>query len=73
MQVHWQNIVALMLAIGTLTLFLKYPAQISGFLASMQLIGPGHDPDEQTLGLIAFGLVAISLVAIVRLLTQNKK
>ena len=73
MQIHWQNIVALMLAIGALTLFLKYRPQISGFLSMMTMIGPGHDSEEKTLGLIAFGLIAISLVAIVRLLTHNKK
>ncbi len=73
MKIHWQNIVALMLAIGALAVFLGYRPQIIGFLGAMASIGPGHDPDDRTLGLIAFSLVAISLVAIVRLLSQNRK
>jgi len=73
MQIHWQNIAALMLTIGALTLFLKYRPQISGFLSMMTMIGPGHDSEEQIRGFIAFSLVAISLVAIVRLLTHNNK
>jgi len=73
MQIHWQNIAALMLTIGALTLFLKYRPEISGFLSMMTMIGPGHDSDEQVLGFIAFSLAAISLLGAIRLLTHNKK
>ena len=73
MQIHWDNIVAMMLVICSVALIVKYHSQVGGFLATMKMIGPGHDAGEQTLGLIAFGIVVISIVVVCKIVTQNKK
>ena len=51
----------------------KMPREIGVFLSSMKNIGPSHSPEEQTLGLIAFGLVAITIVAVVKILVHSQQ
>ena len=46
-------------------------AEIGVFLASMKDIGPGHTAEEKTIGLLAFGLVLVTIVAVVKILSQS--
>jgi hypothetical protein len=47
--------------------------QIIAFLATMRNIGPNRTIEENNWGLAAFGLVLISLLAVVRILTGLRK
>jgi hypothetical protein len=72
MKVHWHRIIGLILLVIALWLLLRHRQAIDAFLSSMKDIGPGHSADEKTIGLIAFGLVGVCLVAIVKILTRNR-
>jgi len=73
MTTRWNNIIALILFVIALVLGVRFLPAIVGFLGSMNDIGPGHTTDEKTMGMMAFGLVAILLVAVVKVLTQGPK
>ena len=71
MKIRWDNlIVFILLAVG-LSLFARYRGQIALFASNMERIGPNHSSDEQTLGLIALGLVGACIVAIVRIVARK--
>lgn len=73
MQIRWANIIALALAILALIVAVKARYQIAELLSTVKAIGPGGDPDERTLGILALGLIAISAVGIVRILQNNRR
>ena len=73
MQIRWNNIIALILLVIALVLAVNFLPALIAFLGSMKDIGPGHTTDEKTVGLIAFGLVGILLVAVVKVLTHGSK
>lgn len=66
------------LVLGVLVLFgtavsliALFHAEIRAFLATMKNIAPGHSFEEQTIGCVAFGLSAASLLGLVRILSQR--
>lgn len=71
MKILWPNIVALGLFLTALIIALRERQSIHRFLTSISHFGPGYPPDERTLGLIAFGLVAVSLMAALKILTRK--
>lgn len=71
MIIKWSNIAVLAFALIALCVICTHGNEIRAFLANMTRIGPGHSNDEVTAGLIAFGLVGVIIVAIVRLLTNS--
>lgn len=74
MQIRWNNIIALILLVISAVLAVRFLPAMMSFLSTMKDIGPGHTTDDKTIGLIAFGLVGITLVAVVRILTtRNSK
>jgi hypothetical protein len=73
MSIKWDRVTALILALFAFWLLVNNGQAVSAFLSSMKDIGPGHSADEQTIGLIAFGLVGVCIVAIVKILTQNRR
>jgi len=71
MEVRWRNVIALALALIAIVVIVKAPGEIGAFLASMRDVGPDHTPQEQTMGLLAYGLVLLAIVAVVKIVTQN--
>ena len=71
MKPRWDNIFALGLIVFSLLLLTSYPVQISSFLRSVEYAGPDHMPDEQLMGLMAFGLIAISLLGAIKIVLQR--
>ena len=71
MKPRWDNIFALGLIVFSLLLLTSYPVQIGSFLNSVEYAGPGHAPDEQLMGLMAFGLIAISLLGAIKIVLQR--
>lgn len=71
MKIYWSNIAALILCIVVVVVLLRYRRALGILVGNINHIGPGHTPDEQTLGLIALGIICVSLVAIVRILTRK--
>lgn len=72
MRILWQNILAFSVLVVIGVMALRYHTAIGTFLGSIAHIGPGHSDDERTLGLIAFGIVAVLFIAALRILTNNR-
>lgn len=66
MIIKWANIVALALALAALIVIFKMPREIGAFLGTMRYIGSGN-PNDEMMGLLAFGLVLVLIVAVVRI------
>jgi hypothetical protein len=73
MRILWNNI----LAFGLIALFavalISQRAAVGQFLGSINNLGPGHSPEEQTLGLVALIIVTIGFIVAIRTLTRNRK
>lgn len=72
MKIHWNNLIAFGLGLTGLILLLRHRDQAGAFLSTVKRIGPGNSPQDMTLGLIVIGFCGAVLVAIVRILTNNK-
>lgn len=71
MEIRWANIFALILLVIAGVLLIKNANEISGFLMAMKDIGPGHTTEEKTIGLVAFALVGVLIIAMVKILAQH--
>lgn len=65
-------VVALML-LAALLIGLVFQQPIQRLMAAMGSIGSGAPADTQTVGLIAFGLILVLIVSIVRILTPTNQ
>ena len=72
MKLRWHNIAILFLAVFLGFVLLRHGREVGGMVDHIGHIGPGHSPDEQTLGLLSLGIICVAIVAIVRLLTNNR-
>ena len=67
MEIRWRNIFALFLVIVLLAICWKAAPEIRMLLGSLRDVGPGSPRGRET-GLMAFGLICILIVAIVKIL-----
>lgn len=72
MRINYRNLGILIFSLIILFLLLRHGHAVSGAIGNLDRIGPGHSLDEQTAGLLALGFIGVSLVAILRLLTQSR-
>ena len=73
MEIRWHNITALLLLIFAFVILMRGWDEIGQFLSGMGDLGPQHTQEEQVMGLVAFGLVGVLIVAVVKILTQGKE
>ena len=73
MQINWTGIICLALAILLIVVVVHAYDKISAFLGTMAQIGPGHTSDEKVIGLIAFSLVVLTIVGLVKILSQGPR
>ena len=73
MKIHWNNIIAAILGFAAFITLLRYREQAAAFFSTVKRVGPGNSPEDMTLGLIVIGFCGVVLVAIVRLLTHNRR
>ena len=73
MEIKWNNLIAFVLGLAALFLLLKVPVQIGAFLGAVRNVGPGHSFEEQTVGLVACGLIFVTLLGLIRILGQNNR
>ena len=72
MQIKWNNVIALALVVFALVVGLRHLPEISEFISTLSHVGPRGDPEQRTLGLMAFGLIMVTVVAVVRILVDRK-
>lgn len=73
MRILWRNIFVFIFAVVVLVLVIKYHSAIGLAFSDIEHLGPGHSTDEKFTGLIALGFIGVSVVAIVKILTQDPK
>lgn len=73
MRILWSRVAAVALAIVACIVLVAHWHSIISFLKSIENINPSASPEEQTAGLVAFSLVAISILALVRILVHNPR
>lgn len=70
MKVLWGRVVATVFALIGLVVLIKFWPAITAFLSTMERVGPGNPREEQMLGAVAFGLIGVVIVALVKILTH---
>jgi len=70
-EIRWRNIIALALLVFAVVVVSKTYRQIAAFVSTMSDVGPRGDTTELTFGLMAFGLLVITVVAVVRILKDR--
>ncbi len=73
MRILWHNVIALILLIMAAVVAITQRREIVGFLMTTEHIGRGGTFEEQTAGLVALGLVLVTIVALVKILTHNNR
>jgi len=71
MTIKWQNVIALLLVIFALVVWVKAGPQILEFLSAIPKVEPSGDRDDCTFGLMGFGLICLTAVAIVKILAKR--
>lgn len=72
MTIKWDNLIAAILTLAGLVLLIRYRHVVGAFLSGVERVGPGFSPDERAMGLMALGIIGAILVAVVKILTQNR-
>lgn len=73
MRIRWPNVVAVALAIIGIAILIRNVTGIQAFLSAMYQIGPGHSPEDQVRGLIAFGLVLVAFLAVLKIVIDKER
>ncbi len=71
MEIKWPNVVTFALVIVAFITTLRMHEEMGGFLGSMRYLGSSPNLADRVYGLMAFGLVVIILVAVLRMLIEN--
>ena len=71
MSIKWSNVVAFALLFLGFIIFIKMGPQIGEFFSNLWRIGPGHSPEDQTMGLVAAGLICVVIVAVVKIVLNS--
>jgi len=72
MEIKWSNLAFFVLVVFTFVVTIRMRESIVIFLSSLGQLGPEHSTDEKIWGLMAFGLVAVTLVAILRVFIDTR-
>ena len=73
MKVHWQNLIVLILAVTVVVLSVRGCTPLNAALADTTHIGPGHTIEQKTIGLMVVGFIGLIIVAIVKILTHDRR
>ena len=71
MEIHWNRIIAFIMLLIVGLLLLHHWPQIRGLFLSVRSDGPSYSEGDPTLGFMVWGLAAILIVAIVKILAQG--
>jgi len=71
MRIMWENIIPLVVIIVLIVLLLKVPPLLRGIGRHIVSVG-GHDGDP-VIGLIALGIICVTAVGIVRLISNGRR
>ena len=64
MKILWHRVFAFIIFLIVAIVLIRNKNEVAGFLGSIPNIAPGHRPEEQVIGLLAFGIVLVGILAI---------
>ncbi len=73
MRILWHNVFCFFLFIFAIVILTVGLPSLKSALSGIGEIGRYHSSDEKTLGLICLGLLCVTFVAIVKILTRDRK
>lgn len=73
MRINAKNLAVALMAITVSIVFVRNRHEAIAFVSTAERIGPGNTPQDMTCGLLTIGICGVTLVAIVRLLSQNRR
>jgi uncharacterized integral membrane protein len=73
MKLRWNNIIVAILAVFILTLALRHGDSCRAALETVTAVAPHQSVDDRFVGFMVLGLVAVTVVAIVKILAQNRR
>jgi len=73
MRIRWHNVFILVLTLVMAVMAMRPHSPIGMFLHSMANLGPGHSTDEQILGLLAWLLMTILFLFVLRALLKTRR
>ena len=71
--INWTGIICLALLVFVVVIIARSHGEIAAFLGTMGRIGPGHTTDDKVIGLIAFGLIVVTIVGLVAVLSRGPR
>jgi len=72
-EIKWPNVIAFGLALAAMILVSHSHHELGVALAGIGQIGPGHTAQEKFHGFFVLGILAVAVVAIVRLLVEANR
>ena len=69
--INWAGILCFLLVIFVLVLIVGMHEEIAALWAMMRAGGHSHNPDDNIHGLMALGFILVTIVALVKILTQR--
>ncbi len=72
MEIKWPNVVFFGLLVFSTILLIRSREAVFEFLSQMGNMGPEHPTDERYWGLLVFSLLAIAMVALVRIFVDHR-
>ena len=72
MNLRWNNIIMAVLAVIALNLFLRHSKSLRAALNTVESVAPHGGADDRFVGFMVLGVLAVTVVAVVKLLTQNR-
>ena len=73
MRIRWNTVLIVILTLIMAVMALRPHSPIGIFLHSMENLGPGHSNDEQILGLLAWLLMTILFLVVLRALLKTRR
>jgi hypothetical protein len=72
MKIKWKNIAILLLVLLVLFIWIRAGPQILEFLSTIPKVEATGDRNDRMFGLMGFGLICVTLTAIVKILTNRQ-
>lgn len=72
MTILWGRVVAFLMLVIAIVTFVMYRVELVRFVRSVEGIGRARTPGEMTLGLMAFGVIVVALLAALRIVLSHQ-
>ena len=72
MRIRWTNVIVFILATTACVLFVRHRQAVLSTLDSIFRLGPSYPEEDKFVGVIALGILGACLVALVKIIVNNR-